>query len=88
MASKLRTSPSKKEKPSPSRDLWPYIKKERLQASLTIETVAAYLEVPITTLEAYENGTKQIPLFHIYALSNCIGLDPNFVASFLNPKNK
>jgi len=59
-------------------------KKSRLERGVSIEKVAAYLEISEREVIGYEEEHKNIPLRHIYGLSNCLGVDPDLVLRFLH----
>jgi transcriptional regulator with XRE-family HTH domain len=56
-------------------------KEARLSQKLRIEQVAEYLSISNETASLYENGHKAIPLYHIYALANCLNVAPNRILS-------
>lgn len=64
-------------------------REKRLAAGLTEADAAAYLEsVSLRTYQLYESGEKSIPLSHIYALSNCLNVDPKVVFDIINGKSR
>lgn len=75
---------SKKSPKTTSTALGPYMKKKRLAAGMSLQKVAAYLEVSVKEIEQYEAGKKSIPLNRVYALSNCLNISPDEVTRLLN----
>lgn len=71
-------------KTSVSQELGLLFKNQRLNMSMPEEQVASYLGISKETLLAYESGTRTIPLTHIYALSNCLNIDPKAVLKLIN----
>jgi transcriptional regulator with XRE-family HTH domain len=54
-----------------------FLREKRLHAHRTEQEVATYLDVPVDTVHAYENGTLGIPLTNVFALSNCLNIPLN-----------
>jgi transcriptional regulator with XRE-family HTH domain len=59
-------------------------KARRIAQNLSLEEVAGYLmDVSSRTLEQYENGESEIPLFHIYALANYLNVHPALIMQLI-----
>lgn len=80
---KLRSTQKQSQELVLTRNLGKFLQRQRLQASKSKQEVASYLNVTPETLSAYENGTRQIPLQDIYALSNCLNIDPDLILRLL-----
>lgn len=69
---------------SVSQELGLLFRNQRLKISRTEEEVASYLGVSKETLRSYESGEHTIPMTHIYALSNCLTIDPKTILKLIN----
>jgi transcriptional regulator with XRE-family HTH domain len=53
-------------------ELGPFFKKLRIQAKITIEAMAAHLQISVEDVESYESGVEPIPFNHIHALASSL----------------
>jgi transcriptional regulator with XRE-family HTH domain len=69
----------KVEKNQSDSSLGSFIRQRRVESGLTLEEVATYLEISVEAVVRYEEDKKQIPLNHLYALSNCLNISAELI---------
>jgi hypothetical protein len=65
-------------------ELGPLFKKCRIDAGLTVEAVAAHLQITVEEFEWYESGIEPIPFSCIHALSKYLNAPTMEVMRLLN----
>jgi transcriptional regulator with XRE-family HTH domain len=60
-----------------------FIQSQRLALGYTELVVSSYLECSDDVLRSYEAGEQSIPLNKIYALANCLNIEPNLITTKL-----
>lgn len=61
---------------APNAELARLVQGARIHAGLSTADVARYLEISVETMQAYESQAREIPLNHIYGLSNLLDIPP------------
>jgi transcriptional regulator with XRE-family HTH domain len=59
-----------------------FLRQKRLESGLTLEEVSRYLQVSVVVTR-YEENKKDIPMHHIYALSNCLNVPADLILKTL-----
>lgn len=66
-----------------------FLKNKRVLSKISKTVVCNYLMIDSEeVLDAYESGTKTIPLKHVYALSNCLNISPEETLTMIRAVGK
>ncbi|MCO5142226.1 MAG: helix-turn-helix domain-containing protein [Oligoflexia bacterium] len=61
-----------------------FVKSKREQLGFCEDDVARYLGVSVDELRTIEGGRMSPPLNQLYALSNCLNIDPKFILKMVD----